>query len=45
MVKIAFDSYVEKLRKEMELNLNLDNRTELNKIFLLYSHLDMSEKA
>jgi|688.fasta_scaffold301078_2 hypothetical protein len=29
----------------MELNLNLDNRTELNKIFLLYSHLDMSEKA
>ena len=27
------------------MNLNLDNRTELNKIFLLYSHLDMSEKA
>jgi hypothetical protein len=34
-------SYVEKLRKDMEFNLEKDNRTELNKIFLVYAHLDM----
>lgn len=29
----------------MEYNLEKDNRTELNKIFLVYAHLDMQSVA
>ena len=45
MVKLALDSYVGKLRKDMEYNLERDNRTELNKIFLVYASLDMQSQA
>lgn len=45
MVKLALDSYVAKLRKDMEFNLERDNRTELNKIFLVFDSLDMQTQA
>ena len=45
MIKQALDEYFAKLEKDMKQNLDMDNRSELNKIFQVYHKLDQFEEG